>query len=252
MLLGRRQLVLLLAAAPLAACASGGSRMPLPAGHRRPGLLPDFGAEERDRSQGFVDIPFADWSEAEPEYRLYPGDQIDVRLPTATELNQQPRVGPDGRIAMPLIGQVMAADRTLAELQADLSDAYATQLVRPIVEVSLREAGPLKVFVGGEVGQPGVYDMPGDIDALQAVIMAGGFRPSANRGEVALIRRGVGDRRMLRKVDLSGRTPENVALRRFDILYVSRSGLGELAAFMSQIRDALPIGFSYSLNDPYR
>ncbi len=43
----------------------------------------------------------------------------------------------------------------------------------------VKTAAPLKVFVGGEVGKPGVYDMAGDIDALRAIIQAGGFKPSA-------------------------------------------------------------------------
>ena len=46
------------------------------------------------------------------------------------------------------------------------------------------------MFVGGEVSKPGIYDMPGDINALQAVIMAGGFKPIAKRSQVVIIRRG--------------------------------------------------------------
>lgn len=236
----RRAFLALLSAAALAGC--GGSRLPRPSAR----------ADARDRAPGFPDIPFASWTDAEPEYLLYPGDEVDIRTPTAPELNQQLRIGPDGRIAMPLIGQVMAADRSLRELEADLSAAYASQLVRPVVEVTLRQAGPLKVWVDGEVNQPGVYDMPGDIDALQAVIMAGGFRPSAKRSEVALIRRGPGGVRMMRVVDLRQRNGEHIALRRSDIIFVPRTSLAELAAFFTQVREALPIGFTYSINGQYQ
>lgn len=238
----RRAFLTLLAAAGLAGCG-GGSRLP----------RPSPAANGRVRAPGFPDIPFATWTDAEPEYLLYPGDELEIRTPTAPELNQaQLRVGPDGRISMPLIGQVMAADRSLRELEAELSAAYANQLVRPVVEVTLRQAGPLKVWVDGEVNQPGVYDMPGDIDALQAVIMAGGFRPGARRDEVALIRRGPGGVRMMRVVDLRQRNGEHVALRRSDILFVPRTTLAELAVFFSQVRDALPIGFTYSINGQYQ
>ena len=68
------------------------------------------------------------------------------------------------------IGQAMAADRTLAELEYQLSSAYASQLVRPMVEVTLKTAGPVKVWVAGEVRTPGVYDMNGDMDAYQAIV----------------------------------------------------------------------------------
>ncbi len=217
--------------------------------------LPGMGARDdgrnRVRDGGFRDIGFADWTDAEPEYLLYPGDEIEVATPTAPELTRTLKVGPDGRIALPLIGQAMAADRSLYELEVDLSRAFASQLRAPVVEITLKQAGPLKVWVDGEVRTPGVYDMPGDIDAYQAVIMAGGYLPTAKSGEVALIRRGPGGTRMMKVVDLRPRRGEVVALRRSDIIYVPRSTLGELANFFGQVRNALPIGFSYAINGGY-
>jgi polysaccharide export outer membrane protein len=224
------------ASATVAGCASG------PAGPR----------VERVRREDFADIGFADWTETEPEYLLFPGDEIEVATPTATELTRTLKVGPDGRIALPLIGQAMAADRTIAELEYTLSEAYAAELIRPVVEITLKQAGPLKVWVAGEVRTPGVYDMPGDIDAYQAVVMAGDFLPSARSAEVALIRRGPGGTRMMRPIDLRPRRGEVVALRRGDILFVPRTTLGELANFFTQVRNALPIGFSYSINGQYQ
>jgi polysaccharide export outer membrane protein len=191
---------------------------------------------------------FAPWTDQEPEYLLYPGDEIEVATPTASELTRTLKVGPDGRIALPLIGSVMAADRTLPQLQQSVSAAYAPQLVRPIVEVTLRQAGPIRVWVDGEVRTPGVFEMIGDLDAYQAVIQAGGFAPTSRQDSVALIRRGPGGSRMMRVVDLRPRRGEVVPLRRGDIVFVPRSTLGELAAFFTQVRAALPIGFSYSIN----
>lgn len=208
------------------------------------------------RPAPFTNIPYATWDDSEPDYLLYPGDEIEVATPTAPELTRTVKVGPDGRIALPLIGQVMAADRSVAELNATLSQAYASQLVRPVVEVTLKTAGPLKVFVGGEVAQPGVFDMPGDIDALQAVIMAGGMKPSAKSGKVVVIRRGPGGRPMVRTVDL-GRaatgSPNALPppLRRFDVIFVPKSSLAEIGQFMTKLREALPVSFSYNLGNGY-
>jgi polysaccharide export outer membrane protein len=224
----------------LAACGGGGSRMPLPAGNAR--------RVEATAPEEFPAIPFADWTDAEPEYLLYPGDEIEVAMPTAAELTRTLRVAPDGRIALPLIGNVMAADRSLTDLQQGLSAAYASQLVRPIIEVTLRQAGPIRVWVDGEVRTPGVIELTGDLDAYQAVIQAGGVMPGSNSGEVALIRRGPGGSRMMRIIDLRPRQAEVVALRRGDIIFVPRSTLGELAAFFTQVRNALPVGFSYAIN----
>lgn len=200
----------------------------------------------------FPEIGFADWSEAEPEYVLYPGDEIEIATPTAVELTRTQKIGPDGRISLPLVGQLMAADRTIAEVEADASNAYAGQLRRPLVEVTLKTAGPVRVWVDGEVRTPGVYDMGGDIDAYQAVIQAGGYLPTARPSEVALIRRGPGGIRMMRAVDLRPRQGEVVALRRGDIIFVPRSTLGEVANFVSLFRNALPIGFSYAIGGQYQ
>ncbi|AYG96150.1 polysaccharide export protein [Brevundimonas naejangsanensis] len=231
-----RRLILMALAAGLAGCAGGA-----PSGGRPRPMAVD----------AFPDLPFADWTEVEPEYRLYPGDEIEVALPTASELTRQLRIAPDGRVSLPLLGHVTAADRSLSELEADISTAYADHLLRPEVEVTLRQAGPLKVWVDGEVRNPGVFDMPGDIDAYQALIMAGGVLPTARAARCALIRRGPGEVRMMRVIDLRAPRAEITPLRRGDILFVPRSSLGELVAFFGQVRGALPIGFSYAINGAY-
>lgn len=216
--------------------------------------LPRFGPQS---DPAFPPIPYASWSDDEPGYRLYPGDVLDVSAPSAPELGRTVTVQPDGRITLPLIPQVMAADRTVPELDALLTQAYASQLRRPEVEVTVKQATPLKIFVGGEVDKAGVYDMPGDIDALQAVLMAGGFRTSARKSQVVIIRRGPDGRPMMRTANLDaaiyrpGRS-DAVPLRRFDIVYVPRSGIAEVGLFVQQyLRDTLPIQFTYAINGNY-
>jgi polysaccharide export outer membrane protein len=209
--------------------------------------------EKQGGGSGFANIPYATWSDYEPPYRFYPGDEIEVAIPSATELNKTVTVQPDGRISMPLIPAVMAADRTVDELREALSEAYASQLLRPYVDVTPK-AAPLKVFVGGEVGNPGVYDMQGDGDALRAIIQAGDFKNSANRKEVIILRRGPDGRGMMRTIDLAKGLKNPKAdlapLRRFDIVYVPRSGVANAGLFVQQyFRDLSPIqfGFSYAL-----
>jgi len=151
----------------------------------------------------------------------------------------------------------MAADRSLVEVEGALSRAYATQLLRPQIEVSVKQAAPLKVFVGGEVKNPGVYDMPGDINALQGVLLGGGFTPIAKREQVVVIRRGPDGRPMMRTVDLRAAIyrpggGDAVPLRRFDIVYVPRSSIGEVDTFVDQyLRQTLPIQFSYVIGGQY-
>jgi len=198
----------------------------------------------------FANLPYAAWTDDEPQYRLYPGDELDVVIPSAPELNKTVTVQPDGRITLPLVAPQMAAGRSAPELQQELSQAYATQLLRPDVTVVVR-AQPLKVFVGGEVGKPGVYDMPGDMDALRAIIEAGGFSDTGKKSHVIIIRRSRDGRPMMRTVDLDrafsdAAHADLVPLRRFDIVYVTKTPLARIDVVMTQLRNALPVSFSYA------
>ena len=212
--------------------------------------------EARAEEAAFPNIGYATWSDDEPAYRLYPGDDLDIAVPTAPELNKTVTIQPDGRISLPLIQPVMVADRTTVEAQDALDQAYSAQLRRPEVFITVKTAVPIKVFVGGEVDKPGVYDMPGDINALQAVIQAGGFKTTAKTDKVIVIRRTSDGRAMMRTVDLKqgvahpGRT-DLVPLRRFDIIFVPRTGLASAGVFMQQIKDLIPgnVGFDYALTN---
>jgi polysaccharide export outer membrane protein len=236
----RRALALSFALA-LAACGSDGGK-------------PDMFTPAPKPSARFPDIGYATWSDAEPPYRLYPGDVLTLEIPAAPELNRTVTVQADGRISAALLRPIMVADRSIEDAEAMLASAYSSQLLRPQVNIDVKTPVPLRVFVGGEVDKPGVYDMPGDINALQAIIMAGGFKTSARRGQVVIIRRGADGRAMLRTVNLVAGVTDPahntlVPLRRFDIVYVPRTGIAETGLFVQQyLRDTLPLqlGFSYA------
>jgi polysaccharide export outer membrane protein len=211
-------------------------------------------ARAADDSEPFADIGYAQWNDDEPPYRLYPGDEISVTIPYGPQISKDSVVvQPDGRISLPEIGQIMAADRSIDDVRAEATARYATQLRRPVVEMSVK-AAPLKVFVGGEVGTPGAYDLIGDSNALQAITQAGGFKTSANEKRVIIIRRGPEGTAMMRTANLAdafrhGDQPDLVPLRRMDVIYVPRSGAAQLGLFMQQyFRDVLPFSFSYALN----
>ncbi|MBW0149612.1 MAG: polysaccharide export protein [Phenylobacterium sp.] len=212
-------------------------------------------AADAPRSPPFADVPFASWDEAEPPYRLYPGDELELTVPSAPELNKTLVVQPDGRIAAPLLDPVMVADLPLQEAAARLSEGYAAQLLRPAVSLNVK-AAPIRVFVGGQVDKPGVYEMVGDMTAMQALIMAGGVRPSARGGEAIVIRRGADSVAMIRRVDLTRvlRDPyaDAIPLRRLDIIYVPRSRISELGDLMQQLRGLLPFQFTYALSPTFR
>jgi polysaccharide export outer membrane protein len=190
------------------------------------------------------------YSDTTPAYRFYPGDEIEISVFSAPELNRNVIVGPDGRVALPLIGAVRAADLTTEELHDALVSAYAAQLRAPELSVTPRTYGSRQVFVGGEVARPGIYEMPANMDAFQAVALAGGFLPSARRGDVLILSRASGQSNVT-EIDLSPRAmrrgfPDAAPLQRYDVVYVPRSHISQVNLFMQQyVRDALPVQFSF-------
>jgi polysaccharide export outer membrane protein len=197
---------------------------------------------------------FPAWEEADPQYRIYPGDQLEVTVTTAPELSRTLVVMPDGRIAMPLIAPLMAADRTSAEIRDALLAAYAPHLRDPILEVAPRGFASRQVFVGGEVERPGLVDIGAGVDAMQAVIQAGGFNASARRDSVLILRRAPGGPASVYQANLSPRAFKSGLndlgpLARFDVIYVPRKPISQVGLFMQQyVREALPVQFSLFYN----
>ncbi|MBC7768563.1 MAG: polysaccharide export protein [Phycisphaerales bacterium] len=190
------------------------------------------------------------YSDETPAYRFYPGDEIEIAVFSAPELTRTVTVAPDGRVALPLVGAVRAADLTAEELHDALVAHYAQHLRMPELTVTPRSYGSRQVFVGGEVARPGIYEMPAQIDAFQAVALAGGFLPSARRGDVLVLSRAGGDAQVA-EVDLSVRAmrqgfPDALPLQRYDVVYVPRSRISQVNLFMQQyVREALPVQFSF-------
>jgi protein involved in polysaccharide export with SLBB domain len=200
--------------------------------------------------------PYPTWTDTDMGYRLYPGDELDFVSQGDSALNRALVVAPDGRIHPPLVGPIMAADRTINEVAESLQALYARELRNPRVFLTPKTFASQKYFVGGEVEKPGIYDLVGEIDPLQGILMAGGFKTSAMRQDVAVLRRGAGGQPFIRMFDLRNiwAQPDGFAglprLRRFDVIWVPRSRISEVGLFTQQfVREALPvtIGFSYNI-----
>ena len=204
---------------------------------------------------GFPDVPYATWSNDEPSYRLYPGDEIETTFPAAAGYNKVVTVRPDGRITLPVTGEdMMAAGRTVADLKAEAGQRLARYGMRvPIVEMQVK-AQPIKVFIGGEVKTPGEYALTGDDNAFQAIIRAGGAMTTADLRHVQVIRRASPGPNALRdNVDLSratkhGEQPDLVPLARGDVIFVPRTGLANIGIAVQSFLAALPVTFTYSVN----
>jgi protein involved in polysaccharide export with SLBB domain len=196
-----------------------------------------------------ADVSHPTWTAADAETRIFPGDELDVHVWTAPELSRTLKVGPDGRVTLPLAKPVMAADRTPQEVERAVTAALMASLRDPQVTVTAKFA-TRQVFVGGEVARPGVYELPAGADAMQAVLMAGGFTQAARRDQVVLLRRGEGGEQLTMTMDLrtaavrTGRA-DAPAMQRMDVIMAPKRPIAQVGAFMqTYVRDALPIQFS--------
>ena len=195
---------------------------------------------------------FQRWVDYEPQYTLYPGDQLDIVVPSAPELSRTLTVGPDGRIVMPNVTPVMAAGRTITHVQNALSAQLSTLLRDPKIAVTPRAYSSQQIYIGGEVGQQGTFAMPGPIGVMEGILLAGGLRGTAKTGHVAVLRRAPNGGMMMRTVNLKNglrnirEYNDNMQLRRGDIIFVPRNSLAEIGVFMSNFRGALPVDFNLS------
>jgi polysaccharide export outer membrane protein len=186
------------------------------------------------------------------EYRLEPGDVLDVKFFHSPQIDEQLPIRPDGRIALQLVGEVEAAGRTPAELRAELLNRYAPMLREPELVVIVKKFASQRVFVGGEVGQAGVLTLEGRVTALQAILQAGGFRNTAAAGHVVVLRRQGTDQPLFLtldlKNDLRGKPGNDVLLMPYDIVFVPKTRIAQLNQFVTQyIRDLVPIQASLGL-----
>jgi polysaccharide biosynthesis/export protein len=118
---------------------------------------------------------------------LSAGDMIRVSFTTAPELNQSQKIEPDGRVSLPLIGQVYATGKTTGQLQEELTNLYKSQLQNSEVLVTL-ETVAIPIVVSGEVQKPGkvVFERPATV--LEAIMEAGGFTAYGDPKKIAVIR----------------------------------------------------------------
>lgn len=126
------------------------------------------------------------------EYRIGKEDVLEVVVYKEPELSRVVPVRPDGRISLPLAGEVEAAGKTPSELQRGLAKTLAPYVHDATVAVLVREINGSRVFVLGEVIRPGGFPLRGPMSVVQAIAMAGGRTPYAGDRVVWLRQSGEG------------------------------------------------------------
>jgi polysaccharide export outer membrane protein len=126
------------------------------------------------------------------DYRLAPGDKLRVEVYKDAQLSQSLQIRPDGKVTLPLIGDIVATDLTPIQLRDRITSSLKEYVTNPVVTVIVVEASPVLIYVMGEVATPGAIPMRGQMTVLQALAMAGGFKEFAKTKDIRIIRKGSG------------------------------------------------------------
>jgi polysaccharide biosynthesis/export protein len=127
---------------------------------------------------------------AATDYRLVNGDKLRIEVYKDPQLSQSLQIRPDGKITLPLVGDVPAAGKTSAELRDTLATSLKEYMNNPVVTVIVVETVPQFIHIMGEVNTPGQQPVNGELDILKALSSAGGFTDFANKSSILILRKG--------------------------------------------------------------
>lgn len=141
------------------------------------------------------------------------GDTLNIRVFNQEPLSTKERVRNDGRISIPVIGEVVARGKRPAQLAAEIQDRLKDIVKVPSVIVTFEQGAELKISVVGEVRNSGVFPIEPGSNVLQALAAAGGLTDYADGDKVFVVRKSLPQRVRFRYTDLRSADPKSVAFQ---------------------------------------
>ncbi len=123
-----------------------------------------------------------------PDYQIGAEDVLEISVWKNADLSKVVNVRPDGKISLPLIGDVQAAGLTPNQLRDAIVKRLKEYQEVAVVSVVVQSVNSYKVFIVGEVRAPGVYQLKSRTSVLQALAIAGGFTQFASKNKIRLVR----------------------------------------------------------------
>ena len=161
-----------------------------------------------------------------PDYIIGADDILAIRFWREDSMNADVVVRPDGKITLPLINDIQAAGLTPIALCSAITDAAKRYLVEtPTVSVLVKEINSRKVYITGQVGKPGPYEMSGQMTVVHLITMAGGLAEFADKKNITVIRTENGKQFSYRvnyaDISKGKNLSQNIALRPGDTIIVN-------------------------------
>ena len=160
------------------------------------------------------------------DYYIGPEDVLEVIVWRNADLSKVVTVRPDGRISLPLLGDVEATGLTPSQLTANIVTKLKQFKETPTVSVILQQVNSYGVYVLGEVAKPGRYFLKSKTTLLQAITNAGGFTPTAARNKIVVFRWAEGQNREVKlkasydEIVLRDNSTQNIVLKPGDTVVV--------------------------------
>lgn len=158
------------------------------------------------------------------EYRIGPGDVLDIGVWKNPDLQKQLAVLPDGRIHFPLVKEIQAAGLTVGELEAKILEKLTKYIPEPDLSISIAQVNSLMIYVIGKVNKPGRFPLNSDIDVLQALALAGGLNAFAKEKEISVFRKSNSGTAIFTfnydDVSQGEKLEQNIMLERGDVIVV--------------------------------
>lgn len=172
-----------------------------------------------------------------PQYQIQPGDVMEVHYRYTPEYDQTVTVQPDGYITLNLVGNVKVSQATVEEARVAIIKQASERLNQPEVSITLKDFQKPYFVVAGQVASPGKFDMRENTTALQAVMLAGGFKDSAKASKIVLFRKINSDTAEvkvldLKKINKTSALERDIALQNGDMLLVPENNAAKFQNFM--------------------
>lgn len=122
------------------------------------------------------------------QYTIGSGDVLNVQVWKEKELSQMAVVRPDGKISLPLLGELQVNGKEPSQVEEIIQTRLQAMLVQPRVTVTVAEIHSRMVYITGEIARPGAYPLNTPITVLQLIAQAGGLTEFASRKHIQIIR----------------------------------------------------------------
>lgn len=145
-------------------------------------------AEKSDEAQGNGVASRPAPGSTDPHYVIGAQDVLDISVWREPEVSRTVPVRPDGKISLPLLGDVQAAGKTPMNLSRDITELLKRFIAEPQVTVIVTQINSQRIYIMGEVGRAGAYPLLPGMTVLQALSNAGGFSLFAKLKDIYVIR----------------------------------------------------------------